>query len=134
MTSNLITHSEQKTRKELQKELLSFFRPELINRIDEIIQFNQLNKKDIGEILDIHLNILIKKLEKKNITISFNQLSKDFLIEKGYDPEFGARPLARTIQNELLDELSLQIIEGKIFDGDEIVVTANTKKLLIEKK
>ena len=134
MTSNLITHSEQKTRKELQKELLSFFRPELINRIDEIIQFNQLNKKDIGKILDIHLNILIKKLEKKNITISFNQLSKDFLIEKGYDPEFGARPLARTIQNELLDELSLQIIEGKIFDGDEIVVTANSEKLLIEKK
>ncbi len=134
MTSNLITHAEQKTRKELQQELLSFFRPELINRIDEIIQFNALNKKDIGKILDIHLSGLIKKLEKRNISLSFHQNAKDFLIEKGYDTEFGARPLARAIQNELLDELSLQIIEGKISEGDEIEVTENDGELLVEKK
>ncbi len=123
MTSNLVTNmnnetGEVKSRKEIQQELLTFFRPELINRIDEIVQFNQLSKEDVSKILEIHLSKLTKKLAKQNINLEISDEAKNFLIEKGYDKEFGARPLARAIQNELLDELAMKLIESNL-DFDE---------------
>jgi ATP-dependent Clp protease ATP-binding subunit ClpB len=119
------------SREELNTQLLQFFRPELLNRIDEILQFSSLSKEDVLKILDIHLKKVEKKLQKKEISIRFDQSAKDFLLKKGYDETFGARPLGRAIQNELLDELAMQIIEGKIVEGDRVKVVANSDTLVI---
>jgi len=144
MTSNLVTETkneagEIKNRKELQQELLQFFRPELINRIDEIVQFHQLEKTDVRKILDIHIHSLSKKLDAQNITLKISDEAKDFLVEKGYDKEFGARPLARAIQNELLDELAMKLIDGSFDNSDEnekktinVVVKKNKENLDIQ--
>lgn len=144
LTSNLLSEQFSDTtknisswdRKTLQTELLSFFRPELINRLDEIIPFQSLGKKEITKILDIHLDQVAQKLSTKYISVQFTSALKEFLVDKGYDKEFGARPLARAIQNELLDELALQIIEEKIVSGDSITLDYNTKKneVVIDKK
>ncbi|HIQ56787.1 TPA: AAA family ATPase [Candidatus Gracilibacteria bacterium] len=143
MTSNLVTDmnnetGEAKSRKEIQQELLTFFRPELINRIDEIVQFNQLSKGDVTKILDIHLHALTKKLKKQNITLAISNEAKIYLVEKGYDKEFGARPLVRAIQNELLDELAMKLIDGSLeFDATtgiadvKIAVNKNNERLEI---
>ena len=143
MTSNLVTDmnnetGEAKSRKEIQQELLTFFRPELINRIDEIVQFNQLSKGDVTNILDIHLHALTKKLKKQNITLAISNEAKIYLVEKGYDKEFGARPLVRAIQNELLDELAMKLIDGSLeFDATtgiadvKIAVNKNNERLEI---
>ncbi len=132
MTSNLITDTAGKNRAELQKELLSFFRPELLNRIDEIIPFHQLGKAEVAKILDLHLAKLAAKLAKKEISINFSEEAKNLLAEHGFDPEFGARPLARTIQNEVVDELSMQIIEGKISNGDTITIEVKDGALVVK--
>ena len=133
MTSNLVTETEKLPREELQQKLLQFFRPELINRIDEILQFSALREEDVLKILDIHLKGIQKKLAKKDITISFDEKAKNFLLEKGYDKAFGARPLDRAIQNELLDELSMEIIDGKISEGDALKISADKNGIMIEK-
>lgn len=122
MTSNLITDTVNKGRSEMQKELLSFFRPELLNRIDEIVPFYQLGKQEVVQILELHLEKLAQKLAKREIKIEVSNEAKELLITHGFDAEFGARPLARTIQNELVDELAMQMIEGNINDGDTIQV------------
>ena len=96
--------------------MLQFFRSEPINRIDEIVQFHQLTKTDVRKILDIHIHSISKKLDAQNITLKISDEAKDFLVEKGFDKEFGARPLARAIQNELLDELAMKLIDGS-FDN-----------------
>ncbi len=133
MTSNLVTNmknekGEEKSRKEIQQELLTFFRPELLNRIDEIVLFKPLSKEDVNKILDIHIKSLEKTLQKQNITLDISEKAKKYLIEKGYDEEFGARPLARAIQNELLDELALKLIDGNLhFDQTTGIATVKVE-------
>ncbi len=131
MTSNLVTSTEKLSQDELQKKLLTFFRPELINRIDEILQFSKLAKTDVLKILDIHLKKVQKKLAQQEIQISFDEKAKNFLLEKGYDENFGARPLARAIQNELLDELAMKLIENEISEGDTIKISADEERIII---
>jgi len=131
MTSNLITDTANKSRSDMQKELLSFFRPELLNRIDEIVPFNSLTKKEVRNILEIHIDKLSKKLANREILIHFSDKAKELLVEHGFDPEFGARPLERTIQNELVDELAMQIIEGKIKEGSTVHIDEKNQKIVI---
>ncbi len=95
-------------------KLKDHFRPEFLNRIDEIIIFNALDKQDIRQIVELQLEQVIKRLAEKDIEIKFSKKVKDMLGEQGYDPQFGARPLKRLIQTKILDELALQIIEGRI--------------------
>jgi ATP-dependent Clp protease ATP-binding subunit ClpB len=118
MTSNLITDTKERSRQEVQTELLKFFRPELINRIDDIIQFKPLGKKEIYEILNIHLYSLQETLNKKNIKINITNEVKEFLASVGFDKDFGARPLARVIQEKLIDELSMKIIDKTLIPGN----------------
>jgi ATP-dependent Clp protease ATP-binding subunit ClpB len=92
--------------------LREHFKPEFLNRIDEIIIFNNLDKEQIIKIVDIQLNILKKRLVTKKIYLKVTQKTKEFLAEKGYDPHYGARPLKRTIQRYIQDPLALQILEG----------------------
>ena len=107
---------KQSTDDKIMGKLKDHFRPEFLNRIDEIIIFNALSKADIRQIVDLQLDIVAKRLLEKEIQVNFRPELKDMLAEQGYDPQFGARPLKRLIQSKILDELALQIIEGSAKD------------------
>ena len=113
---------EEKMRERVYDALKSHFKPEFINRLDEIIIFHPLAKKEIEKIIDLQLEIVKKRLAEKKIKLEFTPKLEEFLAEKGFDPQFGARPLKRVIQNQILDDLALQIIEGKIKEGQKIKV------------
>lgn len=107
--------------------LREHFKPEFINRLDEIIIFNNLDKEQIIKIVDIQLNILKKRLLHKKIYLKVTQKVKEFLAEKGYDPHYGARPLKRTIQRYIQDPLALQILEGIFKEGDRLETNLDDK-------
>ena len=111
MTSNL-RYEDLKTR----------MRPEFLNRIDEIVTFDPLSKDNIREIVRIQMDILRKKLEDDNVQLSFTKAFEDDMVENGYDPEYGARPVKRLIQRELVNQLAKEILEGKIRKDSKIVV------------
>jgi ATP-dependent Clp protease ATP-binding subunit ClpC len=98
------------------------FRPEFLNRVDEIIVFQPLTKGDVLEIVDIMLGRLNKHLESQKVSIEITQSAKEFLAEEGYDPKFGARPLARAIRRFIENPLSSRIIGGEFDPGDTVVV------------
>ncbi len=100
--------------------LRQHFKPEFLNRIDEVVVFNNLDKEKIIKIVDIQLDILKKRLQDKKIDLEVTRRVKEFLVEKGYDPHYGARPLKRAIQRYLQDPLALKILEGEFKEGDKI--------------
>jgi ATP-dependent Clp protease ATP-binding subunit ClpB len=110
------------------------FRPEFLNRVDEIILFHRLRRSDMGKIVDIQLRRLQKLLEDRKITITLDASARDWLAEKGYDPAYGARPLKRAIQKALQDPLAELILEGAIRDGETITVTATKQGLAFNGK
>jgi ATP-dependent Clp protease ATP-binding subunit ClpB len=107
---------------EVQKLLKEYFRPEFLNRVDDIILFHDLSKEQIAEIVQLQLEHVSKRLEKKGITLDVSKEAATYLAKNGFDPDFGARPLKRLIQNAILDELSLRIIEDKVKEGDTVKV------------
>ncbi len=104
--------------------LRQHFRPEFLNRVDEIIIFDRLNDEDLKKIVEIQLRRLTKRLEAQKITLELSDEAKEVIARAGYDPVYGARPLKRAIQKEILDPLSLQILEGKVHEGQTIRVEA----------
>jgi ATP-dependent Clp protease ATP-binding subunit ClpB len=126
MTSNLGSDLIQQTKKpetirdSLLELLKHSFRPEFLNRIDEIVIFNRLGKSEIGRIVDIQLVRLSQRLAERKITLKLTNAAKETIAERGYDPMFGARPLKRTIQSDLENPLAKQIIAGTIREGDTI--------------
>ena len=110
-------------------EVRSRFRPEFLNRIDEIILFHRLKREHMGRIVDIQLVRLTKLLEDRKITIVLNPKAREWLAEKGYEPAYGARPLKRVIQKAVQDPLAEQILSGKIKDGDRVVISAGKQGL-----
>ncbi len=112
--------------------LRDHFRPEFLNRIDETVMFQALHAKELGQIVDIQLAQVTKRLKAKNITVSFTAKAKKLVAEKGYDPSFGARPLKRAIQDLVLNDLSLKIVDGSIKEGDEVIVDASKDKIVIK--
>ncbi|MEI6279211.1 MAG: AAA family ATPase, partial [Verrucomicrobiae bacterium] len=113
--------------------LRGHFRPEFLNRIDEIIIFDRLDEKQITRIVDIQLKRLLERLAKQNIKLTLTDAAKTHLAREGYDPAFGARPLKRVIQKEILDPLSLEILDGHFGDGDKIQVGVEKGKLVFSK-
>ncbi len=109
------------------------FRPEFINRLDEIILFNRLHRKDMGAIVDVQIERLRKRLLVRNINIELNKKAKDYLSEKGFEPLFGARPLKRVIQRDIENELASEILQGKISDGDDVKVSCEAGKIIFGK-
>jgi ATP-dependent Clp protease ATP-binding subunit ClpB len=103
-------------------ELRKAFRPEFLNRVDEIIVFHTLTKEHLKEIVDIQLYRLRDRLGERNITISLTDAAKGHLAEVGYDPAYGARPLKRTIQKELETALAKKLLSGEIHDGSAVTV------------
>jgi len=117
----------------IQNELRRHFKPEFINRLDEIITFHPLTRDEIGQIVELQLDIVKKRLKKQDINIAITDNAKALLAKKGYDPDFGARPLKRIIQSEILDELAMRIIEGKTKPGKTITINAEKDKIVFGK-
>lgn len=141
MTSNLGSdlilnakpEDDEALESQLNKQLRSHFRPEFLNRIDDIVIFDRLGEKLMDKIVTIQLEQVVDHLKKsKNITLSIEDSVIQYLAERGYDPSFGARPLRRLIQTWLLDPLALEIIEGLIKDGQTVSVDIKNEKVTFE--
>ncbi|MGE4357834.1 MAG: ATP-dependent chaperone ClpB, partial [Candidatus Omnitrophota bacterium] len=134
MTSNIGSHYFQeiedrnKLHEKIMQELKNHFRPEFLNRIDEIIIFNKLKPEDIRKIVDIQLGYLQKRLMEKNIILEISEEVKDYLAKEGFSPDFGARPLKRLIQKKIQDGLSLKILAGDFKEGDKVKIDFDKKK------
>ncbi|KKP58427.1 MAG: Chaperone clpB [Candidatus Moranbacteria bacterium GW2011_GWF1_34_10] len=122
---------ESEMREKVLGELRNNFKPEFLNRIDEIIIFHPLNKKMLAKIVDLQLAIVIERLAKKDIELVIPPSVKKYLTQKGFDPIYGARPLKRVIQNEILDDLALKIIEGKVTQDGVVKVDLKKDKIVI---
>ena len=123
--------SEKENLKEKVMEALrSNFRPEFLNRIDEIVIFNHLGKAEIKKIVELEIQKVIARLKQKNIEIKITQGAKDLLAEQGFDANLGARPLKRVIQKLVLDSLAVKIVSGEIKDKDELVIDAAGSQII----
>ena len=126
MTSNLGNQlwegEQQVTRDAINRVLQNHFRPEFLNRIDEIVIFQPLTRDELAEVVDFQLRRVSKLLADKGYVLEVSKAAREFLAEEGYDPAFGARPLKRTIQRELQDPLALKILSGEFREGDVIEV------------
>jgi ATP-dependent Clp protease ATP-binding subunit ClpB len=133
MTSNIGSQYFQQDlaaadlKKTVFNEMRKHFKPELVNRIDEIITFNKLSQDDIVKIVDLQLKNVQEKLNQKNITLTVGEKAKKKISAEGYDAEFGARPLRRMIQKQIQDPLALQILQGRFKEGDKIAVDVDKK-------
>jgi ATP-dependent Clp protease ATP-binding subunit ClpB len=110
--------------------LRQHFRPEFLNRIDDIIIFDRLSEEELKKIVEIQLRRLVRRLENQKITLELSDAAKAFVARHGYDPVYGARPLKRAVQKYILDPLSLEILEGKIREGARIKVDMDNDKLV----
>ena len=112
------------------KALKESFRPEFLNRIDEIIIFNYLGKPEIKKIVNLELEKVVLRLKAKRINLCFTDKVKDFLADKGFDPNLGARPLKRVIQQLILDPLALKIVTGEIKTVLPVLVDEDSGKII----
>ncbi|MBI5011638.1 MAG: AAA family ATPase, partial [Methylocystis sp.] len=119
---------------EVMQVVRAHFRPEFLNRVDEIILFNRLRREDMGAIVDIQVKRLQKLLEDRKITLRLDAKARDWLATKGYDPTYGARPLKRVMQKELQDTLAERLLAGEIIDGASVEVSADASGLIIDGK
>jgi len=108
------------------------FRPEFLNRIDEIVIFNYLHKEQIKSIVDLELSKVDKRLAAKEIKIEISERAKELLVKEGFDPNLGARPLKRVIQKLILDPLSVKIVTSEISEGSRILIDAEDGKVIFE--
>lgn len=124
-TESAVESQYNRIRSLVNEELKQYFRPEFLNRLDEIIVFRQLNKLEVKEISDIMLKEVFGRLIEKNITLEVTEKFKDRLVEEGYSPSYGARPLRRAIMRLLEDVLAEEILSGRIKDGDTAIIDVN---------
>jgi ATP-dependent Clp protease ATP-binding subunit ClpB len=124
---------DEGVRREVMDTLRAHFRPEFLNRVDEIIIFQPLTREQMRTIIDIQLRGLMKRLEDRKIRVELTDRAKDLLIEEGYDPTYGARPLKRTIQRQVLDALAMRVLQGEFREGDVIRIDASGGQLTFSK-
>ena len=123
-----------KMRELIMDEAKKAFRPEFLNRLDDVIVFRSLDKKDLMSILDLEIAKVIERLEKKDIHLELDGKARDFLVEKGHDPEYGARPMRRAVERFLEDPLAEEILRGNLTDGEPVAVSAEEDKLTFTQK
>jgi ATP-dependent Clp protease ATP-binding subunit ClpB len=143
MTSNIASQQIQQLTEEsgadweieahVKDSLKMFFKPEFLNRIDEIIVFHMLSKEHLRQIVDIQLDYLAERLKDRHIFLEFTDKARTQIMDEGYDPVFGARPLKRTIQQRLENPLATELLAGKFSDGDTIKIDANAHQFTFEK-
>jgi ATP-dependent Clp protease ATP-binding subunit ClpB len=114
--------------------LRQHFRPEFLNRVDDVIIFDRLSENELKKIVEIQLARLTRRLQKQNITLQLSDRAKAFIAREGYDPVYGARPLKRAIQKHILDPLSLEILAGKFGEGQTIRVDEKDGRLTFAAK
>jgi ATP-dependent Clp protease ATP-binding subunit ClpB len=129
MTSNLGSEFlggvvNEGSRRQVLDALRQHFRPEFLNRVDEIIFFHSLDREHLKRIVDIQIAGLVRRLEERKIHVALTDTAKDKLVQEGYDPVYGARPLKRTIQRRVLDPLAMRVLEGDFREGDTVLVDA----------
>ena len=140
MTSNIGSQfimedlSMEERNKRVMEALRGHFRPEFLNRIDEIVIFDRLSNKEIAKIVDIQLARLAKRLGKQNLHLELSDKARAYLAKEGYDPAYGARPLKRVIQQKILDPLSMEILDGKIHEGQTIKADVSGGELTFKSK
>jgi len=115
-------------------ELKRHFRPEFLNRVDDVIIFQSLDEEELEKIVEIQISRLEKRLTQQNLTLDVDASAKKLLAKEGYDPQFGARPLKRAVQDQLLNPLSMRLLEGEFKPGDKIKVTAKDEALVFQRK
>jgi ATP-dependent Clp protease ATP-binding subunit ClpB len=144
MTSNVGSHAiadaavrgeglNEGTRREVTDALRSHFRPEFLNRVDDIIIFHALSKAELRQVIDIQLRGLVKRLEDRKIRVELSEKAKDLIIAEAYDPIYGARPLKRTIQRRVLDPLAVRVLQGDFREGDAVLIDVKGGELVFNK-
>ena len=142
MTSNIGSQSiadlgpgkEEEIKNRVMEALKAQFRPEFLNRVDEVIIFHQLGREHIKRIVDLQFDLLKKRLADRHIEIKLTEKAKELLVKEGYDPAYGARPLKRTIQRLVLDPLAVKVLKGEFKDGSTVVVDAKADNIIFAKK
>ncbi|HSK63192.1 MAG TPA: AAA family ATPase, partial [Pyrinomonadaceae bacterium] len=136
MTSNLGSREiqaaqgdEKQVREAVQQELRLHFKPEFLNRIDDVVIFHQLSRDQIGKIIDVQLERLRVMLAERNVILQLDDSAKELLMREGYDPSYGARPLKRAIQSHIQNPLAVKLLQGEIIPGQTVRVTANGDQL-----
>jgi ATP-dependent Clp protease ATP-binding subunit ClpB len=119
--------------REVLEALRAHFRPEFLNRVDDIIVFHALSKVEMRTIIDIQLRGLVKRLEERKIRVELSGTAKDLIIDEAYDPTYGARPLKRTIQRRVLDPLAMRVLQGDFRDGDTVRIDVKGGELVFNK-
>ena len=125
---------EQRMREQIEDALKKTFRPEFLNRIDEVIIFHRLTKEQVKQIVDLQMKEISQRLKEQGITIELTEAAREWLAEKGYDPNFGARPLRRTLQRQVESPLSKRLLRGEFAEGDTVVVDVGEDGLSFRKK
>jgi ATP-dependent Clp protease ATP-binding subunit ClpB len=138
MTSNLgasvfqdPTASPEEREEKVLSDVRAHFRPEFINRIDEVVVFDSLSREDIVKIVEIQLRGLQRRLVDRKLMLDLTDEAKMYLANAGYDPHFGARPLKRLLQREIQDPLAMLLLSGDVRDGDTVVVDAGPEGLTL---
>jgi len=124
---------DEKMREGIEEILAITFKPEFLNRIDDTVIFHRLSKEDIGRIVELQVAQLVGRVHERGIEIELTDEAKTLLGNLGYDPVYGARPLKRLIQKQLIDKLALKILEGEFREGDTVLVRAEGGELAFEK-
>ncbi len=139
MTSNvgsdyIVSESDpEEIQRKVTDALTGQFRPEFLNRIDDIVVFHRLSEDDLKKIVGLQVNQLVNRVSERGIRIEFTDKARALLAERGYDPTYGARPLKRVIQKELVDKLALKVLEGEFAEGDTVKVGASDGELTFSK-
>jgi ATP-dependent Clp protease ATP-binding subunit ClpB len=121
-------------RRQVTEALRQHFRPEFLNRVDEIIFFHALGMEHMSRIVDIQVHGLLKRLEDRKIHVELTEAARHYVVTEGYDPMYGARPLKRTIQRRVLDPLAMRVLEGEFREGDRVTVDVGDNGLVFEKQ
>ena len=115
-------------RERILDEAKKTFRPEFLNRLDDVIVFRSFTKPDLIQILIWKSNKVLERLRHKNLKLELDEKAKDFLVEKGYDPQYGARPMRRAVERFLEDPLAEEILKGSLHEGEPILVTGDKRQ------
>ncbi|MGZ5325957.1 MAG: AAA family ATPase, partial [Solirubrobacterales bacterium] len=139
MTSNVGSQfiveeeNEKKMREEVTEALSATFKPEFLNRIDDVVIFQRLSEEDLSRIVELQVDSLAGRVRERGIEIELTDKARKLLAKLGYDPTYGARPLKRAIQKQLVDKLALKVLENEFSEGDTVLVDAKKDELTFKK-